>query len=203
MVALALALLSLAAGPVVDRLLLRAPAFERGIDLVVRVGVAVLLLGLLLPEAFAHAGMWAFGALVGGVGVGVALHRFEGRGRASTGVIIAALAGHALVDGAAIASDPDGHHGLAWAIVLHNVPTGVAIWRLTRARSGEQAAAMLLAGTGVATLVGFGVATSILGVLGHDGMPLFQSFVVGILLQPLLHIRRRRAEGASATSEES
>jgi uncharacterized membrane protein YraQ (UPF0718 family) len=196
-------LVALGAAPLLARLLRGRPRVEGFTDGLVQVVVGGLLVVHVLLFGLAAVGWPALLALGAGVAVGVFAHRLPGGEKNAVRLAMVALVLHGLVDGAALRS-PDEHDEealIAWAVVLHTVPVGLATWRIGAARGGPRLAAALLLMSAIATAVGwFGA-----GRLLHGAPPAIlgvaQCLVAGALLHVLGHLGQglsRRAGGAGA-----
>lgn len=208
MTPLLLSLLAIAVAPLLDAALsgrARASGFADGL---VQVVVGGILLLHVLPFGLATAGWSALLALGAGAMVGVVAHRTPGGERSAGALAVLALLLHAAIDGAALGAgeEHEGHAGeglLAWAVVLHTVPVGLATWRITRARAGTRAAAALLAATAGATAAGWWAAENVLHGASPGALGLAQCAVAGALLHVLGHVgedspRRTAGWGALA-----
>lgn len=160
--------------------------------------VIVAILGLVflhvVPEGFEDLGWWTVVILAAGLVLPGLLE--EGASRVRQGayqavlwLVIGGLVIHMALDGFVLAhlSDLEGNR-LRWAIVLHQIPEGAAIWWLASRRWGNRWALLCLAlATGV-LLGGYGlgvVATEYWspGQIWH----VLEVFVAGALLHVLLH----------------
>ena len=158
--------------------------------------VAVLLGGLVVfhiwPDAVLEAGN---AALLGGLlGLGFPfllhgrLHDIEER--AFPGMVWLAFLGiviHAALDGVALLAPEHGEAStsagmLALAVLLHRLPTALALWWLTVPMLGRGAAVVLLAAMGLATLLGFTLAGGLFARISPVGLGIFEATVAGMLL---------------------
>lgn len=178
--------------------------------------VAVILGGLVLlhiwPDALLDGGA---AALVVGL-LGLALpFLFHGRlhaleERAFPGMVWLAFGGlvvHAALDGVALLA-PEHEAAsssallLALAVILHRLPTALALWWLTVPLLGRRAAITLLVAMGVATLVGFSVVGELLIGLSPGGLAIFEAGVAGMLLHVVLgHHRHHHHRPETADAE--
>jgi len=149
----------------------------------------------ILPHAVAGGGLAVMAAAVAGLLLpSVVERRLHGRGarNASRGVIalvVIGLAIHALLDGAALAlpGDHDHHHHesevlLAFGVILHRIPVGLAIWGAARPVWGGRGAMVLVAVVAGATALGFGAGEAVLGALTGPFLGAFEALVAGSLL---------------------
>jgi len=100
-----------------------------------------------------------------------------------------ALAVHSLMDGATLAA-AGSDQWLATAVVLHQLPLGLAIWWLVRHALGRSLAIATLMAMGLATVVGFLLTQQVVPVLTQATSAGLQAFLAGALLHVLLHRHR-------------
>ena len=170
--------------------------------------VAVLGLALLeiVPFGVALAGWWALLAVLAGVLLpNLAERRFGGKSthRAAAWVAMIGMAFHAFTDGLALISTHahGDSHALEWAVILHRVPVGLAVWWMltTPDGSGKREGVLALSTIAVATIGGYalGGATSVLENSSLVG--LLEAFVGGLLLHVISHgIGGQRSRRAAA-----
>lgn len=100
---------------------------------------------------------------------------------------------HSAADGAALLSGDLGRQQeLSWAVILHNVPAGLAIWWLVQANFGSRIAAAVLALLSLATVAGYLAAAQVAGMASEAEFAWLQAFVAG----SLLHLAYHRIRGA-------
>jgi hypothetical protein len=187
-VALAVAVTALGLGPVVHRALGRSPAARAGIDGFVLGGIGGLVALHVLPRVIVTAGWWAAIAFTFGFVSVFLLPRLPVAGRGwAVGLALVALALHAAIDGAGLAS---GEEALSLAIVLHRLPAGVVIWWLLRPRYGRLKAAGALALVAVATIVGF-ASMAHAELVGFE-LAIFEAALSGALLHVIVEHRPAR-----------
>ena len=169
----------------------------------VLVAVTGLVLIHVLPESVAVAGAWAVLALVIGIALPSMAERWLGVSERSAHTAflclgLLALAVHAAVDGVvlgAVEGSGDAHalpHAAAWAVTLHRVAVGLAVWVLARPRFGALGATGLLAGIAASTGIGFFASEAVVNAMSADGLGVFQAFVSGSLLHVLVHRHNHR-----------
>ena len=187
MTALLLTGLGHALAPLVDRVLQAAPRVEAAADPFVRLLVAAIVLGSVLPEGFGVVGWAAPLALAGGIVLGLAVHTLPGGHRSTDLLAAGGWLVHNAIDGVLLAASPDGG-ALAAAVILHTVPVAVAGWRLARHEAGELAAGTLLVAAAGATFVGWAAAGAVLHGVGEAPLALIQCGAAGVLLHLLGHV---------------
>ncbi len=191
---LALALLALGLGPLLDRIAARKGFVAAAVDGFTFVAMSGIILGHVLPESIRHAGWWALVLAVAGI-FGPTIFESMVKGlagtahRAALALGLLGLLTHAVVDGLALWS---GVHGratslLALAVVLHRIPAGMTVWWLVRPSSGKKVAWMLLGLMAAGTLVGYVFAEPLAAKADESMAGLFQGLMGGALLHVVLH----------------
>jgi zinc transporter ZupT len=173
----------------------RRAALRSGVEALVAVSVAALVLFEILPEAVHVVGPTALVAAAVGLGVPILVERrakaaSHGMRHAALGLALVAFALHAATDGLALAGAGGHAHGhgdgLGLAVALHHVPEGAAIAWLLRGR-GALGLVLALAFVTLCTLAGFGLGEHVLPWVDPRASTIFQAFVGGLLLHVLLH----------------
>ncbi|GAB4154588.1 MAG: hypothetical protein Fur0037_23200 [Planctomycetota bacterium] len=111
---------------------------------------------------------------------------------------VAGMAAHDTLDGMGLslgglggrAGFPHARHEgevLAWAIVLHRIPEGIAIWWIVPRTLGWRAAILILATSVLATGFGFFAGRGFLEGFSASSLSMFQAFLAGSLLHVVLH----------------
>lgn len=199
-------LLPLLLGPLLAGWLVRWHHTARALDAFILVSVAGLVLLHILPQAFADAGAIAvLAALVGAIIPMVGGKLFSTKpGTVRTVTLAVALVGlamHAIMDGLALAPQCAHGHGhehahdsaLGFAVVLHRIPVGLAIWWLVRPRLGLRIAILSILCISVSSVVGYFAADHLFEWMHGPALGAFQAMVAG----SLLHV----AVGHSATAQ--
>jgi uncharacterized protein len=186
---LILTLLAIAAAPVFGGLGRRVPRLEAVGQGFTLVAVAGLVLLQVVPFGVAHAGWPALVALVAGLFFGQSVHRFPEVEGAARWLASVALLVHGLLDGAALAFEDAEAGGdvVAWAVVAHSLPVGVATWRLGLSLGGARAAFALLALSAAATACGYSASGAVLDGSSSWVLAMVQCAVAGTLLHVLAH----------------
>jgi len=197
---LLLSLLALALGPLLYRLVVSWPATAKLLDAIVVLAVGLLVIGHVLPEAMMEAGWGVLVFLIAGLLGPTVLERYAHKAEAKAHTIVilivtVGLAIHASADGIALGlpGHHDQEHLLPAAIVLHRLPASLVIWRLLRPERGRAIAALALVGIGISTLVGYGAAETIAGLMDTPALGLFQGWVAGSLLHAVVHPGRQHS----------
>jgi uncharacterized membrane protein YraQ (UPF0718 family) len=191
---LAASIAALFVGPVLHRLADREGRTFSLLDGFVVVAVLGLAMLEIIPSGIEHAGWIAVLAAGAGLLLPTVAERYFGGKPTHRAAAWAAFVGmglHAFTDGLAlVGSDSHGDsHALGWAVVLHQVPAGLAVWWMltspgeARQRQGLVALTMIAG----ATVLGFvfGETTTLLHDSGIVGV--FEAFVGGLLLHVVSH----------------
>jgi len=193
------AILALLSGPLLfelGRLGSRTTAFLDGFAFIT---IAGLFLFGILPEAMATGGAaaWVFAAL--GLGFPLLVERLfhDGAHREHMAFLALGALGllaHCMLDGLILmGADSSGHeaHSLeqqqGLAVILHNMPKGIALWFLLAPAFGRMAAAAVLVLLIVGTALGYLIGGSALTLLTGPGVAWFQAFVAGSIFHVVLH----------------
>lgn len=214
-------ILPLAAGPFLAQWADRAAAAKSAVDAFTAVSLGGIVILHIWPHAFLTAGAWT---LVGGL-LGLllpfllhgSLHSHERK--IYPGFVILAFLGlavHAILDGVALFSplaeesataladhDADDHHGqgsallLAFAVILHRLPMGLAVWWFAVPMLGRKFAISLLVAIGGATILGFSVAGQLLVAISMPGIAVFEATIAGMLLHVVMGHDHGHAEQPS------
>jgi hypothetical protein len=196
MLLLTLSIIALAVGPALQMVIGQRQAPLAVLEGFMLTAIGGLVLVHIIPHGVHQAGWLALLAAALGLLVPEVCERLLER--AAHGVHLAALvvalvglAGHAAVDGVALAGS-EGHMGgaaseLALAVILHRIPVGLTIWWLLREPHGRAAAVGPLVLVAGATVGGFLLGERLLAQVAGMGVGLFQGLVGGTLLHVLLH----------------
>ncbi|WP_201153336.1 hypothetical protein [Rhodothalassium salexigens] len=191
---LVLAVLALLAAPPLWAVSRGRPRLRAGLDALSLTALAGLLLLTVLPHTVMEAGVAVLPALIAGLALpSWAEHRFahvEGR---LHGAILAfaalAMVVHAGADGMALslAGHGDGVvDSLAASVVLHRLPTGLALWWLIRPAFGQRVAWGVLVALAAVTVLGAVWGTA-LPLLHSPVRAYFEAAMVGMLLHVMVH----------------
>lgn len=155
------------------------------------VALAGIALFHVLPESFAVGGLWSVSAAVVGLFGPMLLERRAvdvgpaAEARLRSGLVLAGLAVHGVIDGIALSQEQT--NSLAFAVVLHRIPEGVAAWTLLRPTWGTPRTIAALMGLGAATSFGLVAARFGLTVGTGIGAAVVQAIAIGSVLHVILH----------------
>jgi len=182
---LILSILALLLGPLIYVAGEKNRVAQRVFNILIVVAIGVIVFVHIIPDAYGHAGNLAIIVAVLGIVFPIVLERLF-RTAADTAhrliVILAALGLllHAVIDGIALL--PTSGSNLAYAIILHRIPVGMAIWWSVKPNLGTAAAVGVFAAIIVASSVGYFVGDFALQVAEARSIALLQAFVSGSLI---------------------
>lgn len=197
---LAAGITALLIGPIAYQFLHGLAGIRRALDLAVTLLITVLAL-LILWETAEEGGwpalVFAAVGLAGPLAAEAMLHRERGVHAVTLAIGVGGLLLHSAADGAALLGGHLGHHAaLSLAVVLHNVPAGLAIWWLVQTNFGTRAAMLVLGLLAVATVAGYFAASAVASVASAAEFAWLQAFVAGSLLHLTYHRLRHGRPGA-------
>ena len=162
---------------------------RRILDGLILVSIAVIIAVHVVPEAIQHGGKLAFVVILIGLAFPLLLERLFRSATDTAHLFIVALAAaglliHAVVDGVALL--PENGTSLAYAIVLHRLPVGMAIWCVVRPNFGTVTAVSVFALVIGATVAGYFVGASVLELAETRTVALLQAFISGSLIHVVI-----------------
>ena len=182
---LALSIVALLAGPAVYTFGRRNRIARQVLDGFIFITIAGIVTVHIIPEALTGGGNLAVLFLALGIAFPVILERgLHESFHAAHGLVLAlaalGLVIHSVLDGIALL--PSGNRDLAYAVVLHRLPVGMAIWWSLRPNLGLAAAI-----TAFAMLIGASAASFVLGapmieLAEARSIALLQAFISGSLI---------------------
>jgi len=182
---LALSIISLLAGPAIYTLGRRNHVARQILDGFIFITIAGIVTINIIPDALAGGGNLAILFLALGIAFPVILERgLHDSFHAAHGLVLAlaalGLVIHSTLDGIALAptSDPD----LAYAVILHRLPIGMAIWWSLRPNLGISAAIIAFAMIIVATTASFVLGAPLVALAEASSIAWVQAFISGSLI---------------------
>jgi hypothetical protein len=162
---------------------------KRFLDGLILLSIAVIIAVHVVPEALRHGGNLAFIVILLGLVFPMLLERLFRKATDSAHLFIVALAAaglliHAIVDGVALL--PENGSSLAYAVVLHRLPVGMAIWCIVRPNFGTAAAVSVFVFVITATVAGYFVGASILELAEARSIAMLQAFISGSLIHVVI-----------------
>lgn len=193
---LILSFIALLAGPLLCNFATRYTTLLKFLDAFVICSIVSLVLFHILPESIYHGGIIAIIAatvgLLGPLVISKIYHESHCQvHRSLISVASLGLFAHAILDGMALASFyPDNVNQtafLGFAVVLHRLPEGVGIWRVTQSNLGKKAGIYVLAFVMIATIMGFFFGESWLTHSSEKVLTVFEALMAGVLLHVIFH----------------
>lgn len=197
-VVLILSIISLFVGPLLYLWLRKGGSIARAFDSLIIAVLVILMAFLLIPESWEQLGYWSVALMLTGyLAPGLleqlikrAAHTFH---LVSLGLALIGLFLHAMLDGAAL-TDMHGaaSSNLSLAIVLHRFGVGMMLWMMVQPAHGKRAAFTVLGFVALATVAGFLLSETVLGLEGDHSMSIIQALIIGMIAHSLIH----RAHGS-------
>jgi hypothetical protein len=195
---LLLSIIALFIGPLLYLWLRRGGFVAKAFDSVIVVILLLIMAFVLIPESWHALGYLAIALMLAGYLLPGLLEHLIKKAAHTMHLIslllaLAGLALHAMLDGAALTIDQDeAARGLSTAIVLHRFGMGLMLWMMVQPVFGRKWAFAILGFVSLATVAGYFLSESILGLEDAYAMSIIQAFIVGMLAHSLVH----RSHGA-------
>ncbi|MCJ7589989.1 MAG: hypothetical protein MUO51_01390 [Woeseiaceae bacterium] len=182
---LVLSIAALLLGPAIYAAGRTNPIAKRVLNASILLTIAVIIAIHISPEALEHGGKAAIIVILAGLAFPMILERLFRKATDTAHLVIVALAAtgllvHAVVDGIALL--PGSGTGLAYAIVLHRLPVGMAVWWAIRPNFGKTAAMLAFALIILSTTAGYFAGDHILEMADARTLAMLQAFVSGSLI---------------------
>ncbi|MGE4619421.1 MAG: ZIP family metal transporter, partial [Planctomycetota bacterium] len=162
MTALILSILALVLGPVIAVTGQRWPRLFPVLDGFVVVSICGLVVLEVIPQALEEVGLWAILLAMTGLILPSVFEKYRGEvaRKAHSFALSLGILGiisHSFVDGISLAVAGSGaeESALTWAIVIHRLPAGLAIWWLLRPTHGKRIAVGVLALASLLSIAGW------------------------------------------------
>ena len=186
---LILSIAALLLGPVIYAKSRGNPALRRILNGLILVTIAAIIGLHIIPEALQHGGNLAIVLIVAGIAFPMILERLFSKATDAAHLVIVAIAAaglliHAIIDGIALL--PESGKGLAYAIVVHRLPVGMAIWWAVHRNFGKTVTAIVFAAIILATAAGYFVGDSIIEMAEAKTLAMLQAFVSGSLIHVVM-----------------
>ena len=186
---LVLSIVALLLGPAIYAAGRQNRMARRVLDGLILVSIAVIIAVHVVPEAIQHGGKLALVVILIGLAFPLLLERLFRSATDTAHLFIVALAAaglliHAVIDGVALL--PENGTSLAYAIVLHRLPVGMAIWCVVRPNFGTVTAVSVFALVIGATVAGYFVGASVLELAETRTVALLQAFISGSLIHVVI-----------------
>lgn len=190
---LLLSIIALFIGPLLYIWLRRGGFVAKAFDSVIVAVLLVLMAFVLIPESWHALGFVAIALMLAGYLLPGLLEKLIKQAAHTMHLIslllaLAGLALHAMLDGAALTiHQGTSTHGLGMAIVLHRFGMGLMLWMMVQPVFGRQWAFAILGFVSLATVAGYFLSESILGLEDAYAMSVIQALIVGMLGHSLVH----------------
>ena len=190
---LLLSITSLFIGPMHYLWLRKGGFVAKAFDSVIVVVLILLMAFLLIPESWAELGYWSVALMFAGYLLPGLLESLIKKAAHTLHLIslmlaLAGLALHAMLDGAALMiGHGDAGNSLGLAIVLHRFGVGLMLWMMVQPVFGKRVAFGVLGFVGLATVVGYLLSETILGLEGDHAMSVLQALIIGMIVHSLIH----------------
>ena len=190
---LLLSITSLFIGPMLYLWLRKGGFVAKAFDSVIVVVLILLMAFLLIPESWAELGYWSVALMFAGYLLPGLLESLIKKAAHTLHLIslmlaLAGLALHAMLDGAALMiGHGDAGNSLGLAIVLHRFGVGLMLWMMVQPVFGKRVAFGVLGFVGLATVVGYLLSETILGLEGAHAMSVLQALIIGMIMHSLIH----------------
>jgi len=182
---LVLSIIALLLGPLIYAAGRKNHFGRRLLDAAILLAIAVIIAVHIVPEALKHGGAIAVIVILSGLVFPMLLERLFHKATDTAHLVIVAFAAlglliHAVVDGIALL--PQNGNGLAYAIILHRLPVGMALWWAIQPTFGKAAAVIAFILLGIATAAGYFVGETVIAVAEARSLAMLQAFVAGSLI---------------------
>ncbi len=182
---LALSIVALLLGPVVYTVGRRNRTARQILDGFIFITIAGIVTVHIIPEALAGGGQLAIAFLLLGIVFPMVLERgLHESFHAAHGLILAlaalGLIIHSVLDGISLL--PTQNRDLAWAVVLHRLPIGMAIWWSLRPNLGLTAAVAAFAMIIAASTASFIIGAPVVELAATSSIAWLQAFISGSLI---------------------
>ena len=188
-----LSIISLFIGPLLYQWLNRSGFVAKAFDSLIIAVLVLLMAFLLIPESWRALGYWSVALILAGYLVPGLLEQLIKKAAHTFHVVslllaLAGLALHALLDGAALTMGNDGMtSSLSVAIVVHRFGVGMMLWLMVQPVFGKRAAFGVLGFVTLATIGGYLLSESVLGLEEGFAMSIIQALIIGMIVHSLVH----------------
>ena len=196
---LLLSIISLFVGPLLYQWLRRGGFVAKAFDSLIVAVLVVLMAFLLIPESWLQLGYWSVALILAGYLVPGLLEQLIKKAAHTFHLVslllaLAGLALHAMLDGAALTvGDGLTTSNLSLAIVLHRFGVGMMLWMMVQPVFGKRAAFAVLGFVSLATVGGYLLSETVLGLEGDYTLSVIQALIIGMIIHSLIH----RSHGVS------
>lgn len=180
-------------GPLLYLWLRRGGLVAKAFDSIIVVALLILMAFVLIPESWQALGLTAVGLMLAGYLLPGLLENLIKQAAHTMHLIslllaLAGLALHAMLDGAALTIDNGAAtQGLPMAIVMHRFGMGLMLWMMVQPVFGRRWAFAILGFVALATVVGYLLSESIVGMEDAYAMSIIEALIVGMIGHSLVH----------------
>lgn len=190
---LLLSIISLFIGPMLYQWLRKGGFVAKAFDSIIVAVLLVMMAFVLIPESWGTLGYWSVALMFGGYLLPGLLEKLIKKAAHTLHLIslvlaLGGLALHAMLDGSALtAANGQLADNLSWAIVLHRFGMGLMLWMMVQPVFGKRIAYTILAFVSLATVAGYALSETILGMPDAVGMSVVQALIIGMIVHSLIH----------------
>jgi len=176
-------------GPIIYAIARENRLWRRILNALIVLTISMIIAIHVIPEALQQGGKLAILVIALGIAFPILLERLfrKATDAAHKVVVVIAAIGllvHAVVDGIALL--PGSGTGLAYAIVLHQLPVGMALWWAVRPSFGSTISVIVFATVILTTAAAYFLGESVLEMADARTLAMLQAFVSGSLLHVLV-----------------
>jgi hypothetical protein len=188
-----LSIISLFAGPLLYQWLRRGGFIAKAFDSLIIALLVALVAFLLIPESWSELGYWCVVLILAGYLAPGFLEQLIKKAAHAFHVVslllaLAGLALHAMLDGAALTIGHAGAgSGISLAIVLHRFGVGMMLWMMVQPVFGKRVAFAVLGFVSLATIGGYVLSDTVLGMEGDQVLSVIQALIIGMIVHSLVH----------------
>jgi hypothetical protein len=184
-----LSTVALLLGPIIYAAARDSAVLRPALNALVLITIAYIIGVHIIPEAIRHGGKLAVLVIVLGIAFPILLERLFRQATDAAHLVVVGIAGfglliHAIVDGVALL--PESGKGLAYAVILHRLPVGMALWWAIKPNFGQTVTLIVFALVVLATASGYFVGESIVAMADIRMLAMLQAFVSGSLIHVVL-----------------
>ena len=196
---LLLSIVSLYIGPILYQWMRRGGVAAKAFDSLIIVVLIILMAFFLIPESWVDLSYWSVILILVGYLLPGLLEQLIKKAAHTLHMVslllaLTGLALHAMLDGAALnAGNGAIASNLSLAIVIHRFGVGMMIWMMVQPLFGRHIAFAILGFISVATVGGYLVSESLLGLESGYAISVIQALIIGMIVHSLVH----RSHGAS------
>jgi hypothetical protein len=184
-----LSTVALLLGPIIYAAARESTLLRPALNALILLTIAYIIGIHIIPEALRHGGKLAVLVILLGIAFPMLLERLFRKATDAAHLVIVGIAAigllvHALIDGIALL--PGSGTGLAYAVILHRLPVGMALWWAIKPTFGQTVTLVVFALVILVTASGYFVGESVLAMADIRMLAMLQAFVSGSLIHVVL-----------------